>query len=545
MRTRSTSEFVHPAFTEQHPTLQPAVPTADPLAGIDLSNPDALQGADAAERKVLRELEQLANAHREEAAKLQEEVRSRTKAAGGASAATTAFGSSGGVSDIMVEECKTLLRLMGVPYLVAPAEAEAQCAVLEELGYVDGVVTDDSDALIFGAKHVYRHMFERRRFVQLYRASTIEQAIGLSRDHLVAMTLLLGSDYTPGIRGIGKVNAIEVVSVFGPTLSGLEAFRKWVYSGERTTRPNLSAEDLSPTLSEAERSARIKRYLLDLFKFKHRHIRGTWGISTNFPDRTVYEAYLSPIAERSPENLKFDWSRPIQEEELALFMNRTLGWDFSNTQRLLEPVRRAATSGNTTQSRILAYYGPTGRFAAPSLLDVVAEHLGGSPGELKDSEGRPYASVGGEVLFGWESSALAKSKRVQAAVAILKQPDSIAALEKAVQYSHEAELEEIGHEFADTLLPPESEDEEEVQEKLNRARRSKFAKPHDSEAGEAETQPKRRRKEKPNTPESANLPKPRKKRVKTADDNVNGETSSLALDAASKPDREKEKATDV
>ena len=49
------------------------------------------------------------------------------------------------VTDDMIEEVIQLLQLFGIPYLKAPAEAEAQCATLEKLRLVDGVCTEDSD----------------------------------------------------------------------------------------------------------------------------------------------------------------------------------------------------------------------------------------------------------------------------------------------------------------------------------------------------------------------------------------------------------------
>lgn len=65
-----------------------------------------------------------------------------------------------GILGMACRECQELLQLFGIPYIIAPTEAEAQCAWLEEQGLVDGVVTDDNDALLFGASHVYRHFFK-------------------------------------------------------------------------------------------------------------------------------------------------------------------------------------------------------------------------------------------------------------------------------------------------------------------------------------------------------------------------------------------------
>ena len=58
--------------------------------------------------------------------------------------------------------------MFGLPYIIAPMEAEAQCAYLELAGLVDGVVTDDSDVLLFGARSVYKNIFDERKYVETY-----------------------------------------------------------------------------------------------------------------------------------------------------------------------------------------------------------------------------------------------------------------------------------------------------------------------------------------------------------------------------------------
>lgn len=87
----------------------------------------------------------------EELEKQEKELRKTRRSAGKAAES---------MQDGMLEDIVELLNVFGIPYLRAPMEAEAQCAELERLGLVEGVITDDSDAFLFGARHVYRNIFD-------------------------------------------------------------------------------------------------------------------------------------------------------------------------------------------------------------------------------------------------------------------------------------------------------------------------------------------------------------------------------------------------
>ena len=53
-------------------------------------------------------------------------------------------------------ELQNLFNILGLPFLIAPGEAQAQCAALQRQGIVDGIITEDSDVFLFGGKQVYR-----------------------------------------------------------------------------------------------------------------------------------------------------------------------------------------------------------------------------------------------------------------------------------------------------------------------------------------------------------------------------------------------------
>ncbi|RKP15103.1 PIN domain-like protein, partial [Piptocephalis cylindrospora] len=115
------------------------------------------------------------------------------------------------VTTEMIRETRELLAYFNIPYVDAPSEAEAQCVELERLGLVDGVVTDDGDALLFGAQNLYRNVFRKDKYVELYQASVLSRDLDLDLDHLVAAGLLLGGDYADGIIGVGPVLAKDML----------------------------------------------------------------------------------------------------------------------------------------------------------------------------------------------------------------------------------------------------------------------------------------------------------------------------------------------
>ena len=104
-----------------------------------------------------------------------------------------------------------LLRALGVPTLVAAGEAEACCARLTAAGVADGVVTEDGDALLYGATRVVRGATVdglQRLTARVYDAA----ALPWSRRELVALGLLCGTDLDAGARGVGPVRAAAFVA---------------------------------------------------------------------------------------------------------------------------------------------------------------------------------------------------------------------------------------------------------------------------------------------------------------------------------------------
>lgn len=189
------------------------------------------------------------------------------------------------LQDGMLEDIVELLDVFGIPYMRAPMEAEAQCAELERLGLVEGVITDDSDAFLFGSRNVYRNIFDQGKYVEEYRMPDIETDLGLSREHLQRLALFLGSDYTDGLRGIGIVTASEIINAF-PGDDGLTEFAGWVKSVSRAELEDAKRRKSKKDLEGLDSKER--------FKIIHHTMKTSLVLPDTFPSMRVLEAYRKP-----------------------------------------------------------------------------------------------------------------------------------------------------------------------------------------------------------------------------------------------------------
>nr|KAJ0196369.1 hypothetical protein LSAT_V11C700351830 [Lactuca sativa] len=130
------------------------------------------------------------------------------------------------------EDCKKLLRLMGVPVIEAPSEAEAQCAALCKADKVYAVASEDMDSLTFGAPKFLRHLMDpasRKIPVMEFDVSKVLEELNLTMDQFIDLCILCGCDYCDSIRGIGGQTALKLIRQHGSIETILENINKERY----------------------------------------------------------------------------------------------------------------------------------------------------------------------------------------------------------------------------------------------------------------------------------------------------------------------------
>lgn len=162
------------------------------------------------------------------------------------------------------EDCKKLLRLMGVPVVDALSEAEAECAALCKSGKVYAVASEDMDSLTFGAPKFLRHLMDpssKKIPVMEFEVAKILEELNLTMDQFIDLCILSGCDYCDNIRGIGGGTALKLIRQHGSIENILENINKeryqipedWPYQEARKLfkEPLVSDESQQPELKWA------------------------------------------------------------------------------------------------------------------------------------------------------------------------------------------------------------------------------------------------------------------------------------------------------
>jgi DNA excision repair protein ERCC-5 len=89
----------------------------------------------------------------------------------------------------------------------------------------EGSITDDSDTWLFGGLRVYKNFFGSDPCIDFYSSDAIQSLLGLNRQDLINIALLVGSDYTVGVNSVGIVKAMEILNEF--TGNGIEKLKNF------------------------------------------------------------------------------------------------------------------------------------------------------------------------------------------------------------------------------------------------------------------------------------------------------------------------------
>ncbi len=127
----------------------------------------------------------------------------------------------------MVDEAKKLLDYMGIPWVQAPSEGEAQAAYMAKKGDAYASASQDFDSLLFGAPNLVRNLaitgkrkLPRKNVYVDVKPEIIFleenlKNLEIRREQLVDIGILVGTDYNEGIKGVGPKTALKLIKKYG------------------------------------------------------------------------------------------------------------------------------------------------------------------------------------------------------------------------------------------------------------------------------------------------------------------------------------------
>jgi len=206
------------------------------------------------------------------------------------------------------DEAKQLLRLMGVPIVEAPGEAEAQCAAIVKSGQAWATGSEDMDSLTFGTTLLVRHLtFSAARKMPILQISLdkVLAGLNLSMESFIDLCILLGCDYCDTIRGIGPKRALELIT----------------------------------------KHKNIETILKKIDKTKYK-------VPENFPYQEIREYFKNPTVTKASA-LQLKWSDP-DEAGLIQYLCKEKGFDEERVKKAIAKIKKCRSTAQ--QGRITTFF---------------------------------------------------------------------------------------------------------------------------------------------------------------------------------------------
>lgn len=218
----------------------------------------------------------------------------------------------------MLEDVKEMLKLLGVPIVDAPSEAEAQCAELVKSGIAHAVASEDMDALAFGSRILLRGFNNKKEPIIEINLETVLDNLDLTYEEFVDLCILLGCDYSKTIVGVGPAKAYTLIKQFSKIETVLEFIRStnnkkyeipeefhYMEARKLLTRPKvLRGEDLKLEWGEADEE-KLKNFLVGSKGFSLNRVENSLGRlhkKKKFAKQPRIDKFFIMPAKRKKEN---------------------------------------------------------------------------------------------------------------------------------------------------------------------------------------------------------------------------------------------------
>ena len=157
---------------------------------------------------------------------------------------------------------------------------------------------------------IYKNFFNQEKHCEHFTAPEVAKHFGLSREKLILLAMMTGSDYTDGIESVGPVTALEILAEFpGQGMEPLRIFKSWWSEASTNLR-------MPP-------GTKLKEKLRKL------------TLPESFPSERISQAYMNPEVDNSTE--KFSWAIP-NFVAVRDFASEKFGWSKGKIDEVIKPV---------------------------------------------------------------------------------------------------------------------------------------------------------------------------------------------------------------